>query len=408
MRRVEFAELLGGRAHGDARAAFVESREPADWIEQFVRAAGGAGPVFVANPDWGREERAQFQAICHEKPEDWDPESGWLMIPTGGSSGNIKLARHDHGTLLAAVVGMTQHFDLGRIHSLGTLPMHHVGGFMAWLRSRVTGGVFLDTSWRRIAEGGFSRLPEPDMVLSVVPTQLARLRELEGGEEWLRGFAVVLIGGAALPEDLRRWAHESGLNLAPSYGATETAALAAALRPIEFLAGEAGVGQVLPHLQVEVSDAGTLVWRGGSVFRGYWPGNLGDEQAWRSDDGGAVDAEGRLVIEGRRDALIVSGGEKVNPEEVEQIVREFSRSENVMVVGLPDAVWGEQVVLAHGDEVQVDLDRWWQQAQGRIARFKWPKVAVSVEPWPRNAMGKVNRRAVKQAVGAALGQRDSG
>lgn len=399
MNRLQFAELIGSERHAEHRAVVVDSADEENWTRQFLRAAAGEGPVFLANPDWGQAERDQFNTLVEAHPEDWNPEEGWLMVATGGSSGGVKLARHDQNSLAAAAAGCAAHFGLGCINTLGTLPRHHIGGMMAWLRSGLTGGVHLAGSWRRLAEGGLPQLPDEPMMVSLVPTQLARLRQIPEAVEWLRRFEIILVGGAALDEDMASWARGVGLPLAPSYGATETGAVAAASLPSEFLAGAAGVGRALPHLSVEVDPQGQLTWRGKSMFRGYWPENFRNtNNGWVSGDLGEIAADGRLNILGRVDALINSGGEKVNPAEVEAVLGPLLGSRHFLVVGVPDAKWGNRVVLAHADEIDVDLDQMWKRISGKLARFKWPKNAVSVEPWPINAMGKVDRKQIHQTI----------
>ncbi|GAB5560407.1 MAG: AMP-binding protein [Synoicihabitans sp.] len=402
MRRSQFAEILGGQPHGEHAAAIIDAEETGEWTRQFVRASSGQGPVFIANPDWGEVERKQFREICRQQSSDWDPERGWLMIPTGGSSGEMKLARHDQTTVLAATNGAAQFFNVARIHSLGTLPRHHIGGLMAWLRSALTGGTYLDASWRRIAEGGFPRLSSESRVVSLVPTQLARLMEVEGSARWLREFYAVLIGGAALDERSANWARKEEIRLCPSYGATETAAMACALLPDEFLAGESGVGKALPHLTVDLSDGGELQWRGTSLFSGYWPHLRPSDAPWSSGDLGKVDGAGRIEIAGRSDGLIISGGEKINPAEVEALLRDILPQTNLKVLGVPHARWGKCVVLAHEGQNALDLDGLWSRAENRLAKFKWPKYAVPISDWPINSMGKTNHRVVAERVQAKL------
>ncbi len=404
MTRAEFTTLLGGAPRADPVAIVVEAPDAAEWTEHFVRAVAGTGPVFLANPDWGEAERVQFRSLIRTFPEDWDPDFGWLMIPTGGSSGAMKLARHDQATLLSAATGAAQYLGMASIHSLGTLPRHHIGGLMAWLRSVLTGGLFINAVWRRIAEGGFSGILNQPMVISLVPTQLGRLKQVEGAVDWLRQFAAVLVGGAALSPSLARWAREEGIRLCPTYAATETAAMAAALSPDEFLGGRSGVGKPLPHIQAETGPSKELRWSGSSLFRGYWPERrLGDEE-WVSGDLGSIDEDGNIHIHGRADGLINSGGEKINPVEVEIVLAEIWPDGHYKVLGIPHAQWGECVVVAHEEGINLDLTKIWTVSEGRLAKFKWPKFAVPISNWPVNALGKIDMRRLRVEVNEALSQ----
>ena len=404
MNRAEFAKILGGDPHRDQQPRIISATTPEEWALSFIQAAAGQGPVFLANPDWGKTEQEQFAVLCQQRPDRWEPERGWLMIPTGGSSGQMKLARHDQSTLLAAVKGAAQHFGMSCFHSLSTLPRHHVGGLMAWMRCVLTGGTFLDVSWRRIAEGGFPNVSDQAMVVSLVPTQLLRLKQIDGGADWLRKFETVLVGGAALDRGTIRWARKEGIRLSPCYGATETGAMAAALRPHEFLAGTEGVGRTLPHMHVATGSRGELLWRGTALFCGYWPEEREEEEAWSSGDLGEIGETGAILLRGRADGLINSGGEKVNPAEVEGVLVDLLADTRLKVMGVPHKKWGEGVVLAHADDLAVDLDILWNRASDQLAKFKWPKRAVPIASWPVNTMGKVNLRRVTEIVRETLGE----
>ena len=246
-------------------------------------------------------------------------ERGWLMIPSGGSAGALKFARHDGWSVAAAVEGFRAHFGLERVNAVGVLPLHHVSGLMAWMRCALTGGVFIPWSWKDLEEGRRpASLPE-DCCLSLVPTQLQRLLSSAEAVAWLRQFRFIFVGGGPAWAGLLENAARLELPLSPCYGATETAAMVAALRPEQFLAGIRGCGAPMPHAAIDFVD-GVVRIAGESLFRGYYPA-LRDERSWLTEDMGGITAEGSLVILGRRDDLIVTGGRKVSPLEVEAALR---------------------------------------------------------------------------------------
>jgi o-succinylbenzoate---CoA ligase len=91
MERVDLIRLLGVEpAMVEPRDVVVEERDPGRFITAFTEAVAAGGTVFLADPNWGGRERAQFAALVAQRgPAD---RRGWLCIPTGGSSGNIRLA----------------------------------------------------------------------------------------------------------------------------------------------------------------------------------------------------------------------------------------------------------------------------------------------------------------------------
>ena len=400
MKRADFAAKLGaGRSERQASVTICE-RDPSMWRHQFIAAAAGSGSVFLANPDWGSQERSEFDALCRQVPSDWDAESGWLMIPTGGSAGRIKLARHDHQSLWAAVHGYAAFFGETTINSVGVLPLHHVGGLMGWLRSALTDGPYVDADWRRVSAGDYPETPVPLSTISLVPTQLRRLLTTSAGTGWLQEFGQVLIGGAALDDALAERARAAGVPLVPSYGSTETAAMIAAQTADAFLSGQPSGLAPLPHVVMTCDKSDQLLVAGASLFRGYWPDLIGPAQVWESGDQATWLEEQRFEIKGRLDHLINTGGEKVNPTEVEAVLRELIGDDRIAVLGVPDESWGQRVVLVHAAEILIDLAELRAKSRDRLASYKWPKTATPCELWPVNSVGKIDRGRLREVAAA--------
>jgi o-succinylbenzoate---CoA ligase len=325
-----------------------------------------------------------------------------IMIATGGTTGAPRYAVHTWATLAAAARGLQAWLGGGPIDSVCCLPLRHVSGLMQLVRSFVSGGrlTLVDL------ESTVASVPvRPGAVISLVPTQLARVLERADGAEWLRQFRAVFLGGAPAWPGLLERTRAGLIPLAPCYGSTETAAQVVALPPAEFLTGVEAAGRALPHAQVEIVDeitgapppAGTpgrVRVRAASLFLGYWPEIGTPRESLLMDDRGVLAADGRLSILGRADALINTGGEKVDPLEVEAAIRATGLVADVAVVGVPDAEWGERVVaivagLARGeDALRASL-------RPVLASYKVPKRFVSVPALPRNEAGKLNRTALR-------------
>ena len=404
MERIELARLLGARRATVSReTVVVEEEDPAAFLAAFARGAAGRGTVFVADPTWRATEREQFARLValptrNSKPKTQDRgalgAAGWLCLPTGGSSGRMRLARHDQDTLAAAVRGCRAHFGVERIDAVGVLPLHHVSGLMAWVRCALTGGRFLPWTWADLEAGRWPGTGRGEWFVSLVPTQLHRLLARRAAAERLRRFRAVLLGGGpAWPELLER-AAAARIRLAPSYGSTETAAMVTALRPEEFLAGERGCGSALPHARVTIDPNGVVQIAGGSLFRGYYPG-WRREEPWSTDDLGRFDEHGGLHVLGRRDALIITGGKKADPNEVEAALRATAEFADVAVVAVPDGEWGETVAACYpAGRREPNLDSVRRLIARHLAPHKRPKHYLRIQHWPRNAQGKINRSAL--------------
>ncbi len=347
--------------------------------------------VFLRDP-------ARAVPLPESKIENRNPKisAGWLCVASGGTSGAPKFARHDERTLMAAVRGFCAHFDLARVNAVDVLPAFHVSGLMARVRCAATGGEHVAWDWKRLEAGELPATPragEP-WVISLVPTQLHRLLARPASVVWLRRFEIIFVGGGPLWPELADAAARTGLRLAPSYGMTETAAMVAALRPEEFLAGARGSGTQLPHADLSIGSDGVVRVCGEAVFRGYFP-EMSTTREFTTEDLGRFDERGHLHLLGRRDAVIITGGEKVQPAVVEAALRASGEFGDVAVVGVPDAEWGEVVVACYPGETRAPN---FERAVAALAAHERPKRFVALADWPRNAQGKVNRAALRATV----------
>lgn len=356
--------------------------------------------VFVSDPAAGAAARAQVEIVRAKEARD-TAERGWLCIATGGSSGVVRFARHDEGTLMAAVRGFCAHFGLERVNAVDVLPACHVSGLMARVRSAATGGRHVSWSWKELHAGNRPQLAAgADWVLSLVPSQLRRLLEQADAVEWLRRFRIIFLGGGPTWPELADAAAAARLPIAMSYGLTETAAMVAAQRPEEFLAGDRSCGVALPHARIAIQSDGVVRVAGESVFRGYFP-ESNDAREVITEDLGRIDEHARLQILGRRDTVIVTGGKKVHPAEVERALMASGEFTDVAVIGVPDAEWGEAVIACYPamENCAPNL----AVAVQALAGYQRPKRFVPLATWSRNAHGKIDRRALRLAAANAFG-----
>lgn len=397
MERGELARRLGaaaGSRTGGPRA--VEERDTARFMRSFADAVSAGGDIFLADPAWRSTERAEFAQLMKAGASG---DRGWLMVPSGGAGGVLKFARHDGWTIAAAVGGFCRHFGMERVNSISVLPLHHVSGLMAWMRSALTGGSFAPLSWADVGAGRLPPEPPADCCVSLVPTQLQRLLASKEAVAWLRKMRVIFLGGAPAWDALVEDGARLGLPLSPCYGSTETAAMVTALKPEQFLGGWRGCGTPLPHANVDFVD-GVIRVAGESVFRGFFPG-IQEECSWLSGDLGSFDSNGSLVVHGRLDDLIITGGKKVSPAEVESALRLAGEFEDVAVIGLPDPEWGQVVVACHPPLSHGLRSGRLDAALSRLAPFKHPKRYTSIAPWPRNPQGKVDRAELARLASGA-------
>jgi o-succinylbenzoate---CoA ligase len=336
-------------------------------------------------------------ATAHAILASWEPTaSGVLAIATGGTGGTLKFARHDWPAFSAATDAFRAHFCIQNVNTIELLPAHHVSGLVSRLRAFTSGGVSLTCDWHDWLSGRFPSLPASDVVCSLVPTQLARLLTVPAAPDFLSRFRALLIGGGPLWPALEEQARSLRLPLSPCYGATETAAMVAALRPEEFLAGSGrGVGKPLRHATVSAqAGEGRLAIAASSLFVGY-VGEPDRTGPWLSGDLGRVEPEGWIVVEGRADDVAITGGKKISLGWLEGILRGALDESRLAVISLPDPIWGESLVLCLPEAPRPDA---LQAALDNLEPHQRPKRLLVAPDLFLDERGKVNRPALRSAA----------
>ena len=212
--------------------------------------------------------------------------------------------------------------------------------------------------------------------MSLVPTALRRIDPSL--------FRVIVLGGAAPPEALPP-------NVVTTYGMTETGS------------GVVYDGVPLDGVEVAVDeDDGSIMLRGPMLLRCYRDGTDPKHSGgWlTTGDVGQLAVDGRLVVHGRRDDLIITGGENVWPDPVEQVLRTVSGVADVAIAGRDDDEWGQRVVafvVATADGPPT-LERLRAAVKDALAAHATPRELVLVDEIPRTALGKVRRGALEDAV----------
>jgi O-succinylbenzoic acid--CoA ligase len=385
----------------------------AEHLREALQAHDAGLPVFLGNPHWAGAEREEAArqiprgttilgttleprglGTC-DFPLNW---RGRVMIPTGGTGGKVKFIIHSGETLRAAALSLRDALVARGLspvlHGVTCTPPWHVSGFLPAVRARVTGGR------HQIIDGRFpegATLPSIDLpadgtrVISLVPAQLTRLLAHADGEAWLRRFQVVLLGGSAVPAPLLSAIRARRLPVFLTYGATETAAACALCPPEIIWSGEAVRGAPFPGVRFAATSDGLITIASSSLGLGVWPdGPM--TNPWTSGDRGDVAADGSVRITGRADRVIVTGGEKVDPARVEQALLATGLVREALVLGLPDATWGELVTacVVAGPEAEAAL----RMACEQLEPAARPRSYVFVPVMPTNASGKPDRAAI--------------
>jgi O-succinylbenzoic acid--CoA ligase len=286
-----------------------------------------------------------------------------LVMATSGTTGEPKLVELTHDALRAAVSASAQRLSATADDPwLACLPVSHIGGMLVMLRGLLLGAPLVVHREFDVTAFG-DAVTEGVRFASVVPTMLGRL--LQGGVD-LSSLRAILVGGSAMTQD------GGATPVVTTYGMTETCG------------GVVYDGIPLDGVEVRIGDEDRIEMNGPTLFRGY---RLSDDSP-RTDDGwfatgdaGAIEA-GRLHVLGRLDDLIITGGHKVWPTEVESVLRRDVSVAEVRVSGIPDAEWGNRVVafvVPADPAAPPTLSRLRDLVADHLARYKAPRKLVLVE-----------------------------
>lgn len=331
-----------------------------------------------------------MQNACWLSSAGWQPQRIATLTLTSGSSGLPKAAAHTVAAHLASAAGVLNLIPFTRNDSwLLSLPLFHVSGqgiVWRWLLA----GATLMLSEEQPLDAALAECSHA----SLVPTQLWRLLQ---GTPVPEKLTDVLLGGAQIPLALTEQAERAGIRCWCGYGLTETASTVTAKRAD----GSAGIGQVLAGKEVKIVDQEILI-RTDSMASGYWKnGQLSpvtDAQGWlhTRDRGTWIDDE--LQVAGRMDNLFFSGGEGIQPEDIEKVLVSHPQVSQAFVVPVEDEQFGQRpvaVLEAQAGLVYEELNRW---LSDKIPRFQLP-VAYHPLPGALSQGGiKISRASVRQWV----------
>jgi O-succinylbenzoic acid--CoA ligase len=306
-----------------------------------------------------------------------------VIVQTTGSSGAPKYVGLSRSALIKSARLSLEylHASPGDLWSL-LLPLHHIAGINVLMRSLELGTTPIDLRESK-------SYTDVDFT-AVVPTQI--FSALHGDQELLahlQSAKKVLVGGAALTDELYQSAVSAGISIARTYGMSETSG------------GCIYEGRPLGDTQVRISEDGFIEIAGPTIASGY----IDDSATWsesfyegwfKTSDLGQIDSSGSLSILGRGDDLYNSGGEKVSLAAVSKKLEERYTQNNWFVFTLDDLKWGQRLVIAVAGvnpPTQEEVASLLRDTFGSAAK---PKQYLTFETFPRIGIGKIDLLAVRK------------
>ena len=381
--------LVAGRARdlGDRSGSQVVVRTEISVesvVEILAATRCGATAVLIAAPLPEDLAARQLAVVAQEAR----PSQSILF--TSGSAGapkGVRLTASNWAAAAAVSIDRLEHGPESRW--LCPLPLHHVGGLSIIYRSMAAGGSVV------LAPGPADLVAWIGRVhfASLVPTQL--YRALEGRTDRLTNKPVVLVGGGRCEPQLLDAADAAGMTALPTYGMTETTSQVATARvgdPQRRLIPLDGV-------QIRIGNDDRIQVRGPTVSPGYVGEPERSPGAWfTTSDRGRVEPDGALVVTGRADRLIITGGEKVDPAEVESELESLPDVIEAAVVALPDREWGEVLAAAYVGTLTPENVR--ARLSTRLPAHAIPRRWLQMEALPRTELGKVDIARLAKVFGS--------
>lgn len=368
----------------DAVAVPISPRVPETGVDRLLGVLQGRDVLVL------REDASPDAPVPATRGEAaWQLDRPATVVFTSGSTGVPKAALHTLGHHVWSARGWAERLPLGPADRwLLDLPVAHVGGLAVLVRCVLAGAAVVLPERRAPLAETVARFGVTHV--SLVTTQLHRA--LEGRGDAPPGLRLALLGGSTLPEPLLREARARGWPVCASYGLTEMASTVTSTHPDDPPEALATAGDVLPHRAVRLAADGEVLVRGRTRFAGYLtPEGLEtpfDAEGWfATGDLGAWE-RGRLRIVGRKDNLLVSGGENIHPETVEAVLLAVPGVRQAVVVPVPDPTFGQRPVAFVEAEAWIP-EAWRTAVAAALPRFMVPD---AFHPWPEEASSGLKPR----------------
>lgn len=335
-------------------------------------------------------------------------KSNWVasIMYTSGTTGKPKGVLQTFGNHFYSAVSSALNLGLSSADKwLCVAPIFHISGFSIIMRGLIYGMTVRLVEKFRVEEIERILANETVTIMSVVPFMLKKLIQQQNktNTHYNSAFRCMLLGGGTIDRETLEICLQRSIPVVQCYGMTETCSQIVALRSADALLKLGSVGQPLFSTQLKLSKDGEILLKTPALTPGYL--NLPDKlpskmiDGWyRTGDIGHLDKEGYLYIDGRADEMLISGGENIFPQEVEQVYQRYPQINEVAVVGQNDSVWGQVPVAFVVSDRRLSTTKLMNYGYEHLARYKVPQQYIFVSELPKNASGKIRRFMLREKL----------
>lgn len=313
---------------------------------------------------------------------EWNDQQRYIEVHTSGSTGEPKNIRLEKDFIIESAIRTNNFFNINaKSHLHSCISPDFIGGKMMAVRSQVSR---CKLTWEIPSNAPLGNMPKEAIIdlLAVVPSQMHHILRLKENQPTINA---IIIGGAPIPEDLRKQIAKSGLNAYETYGMTETASHIAIRKVcydnIPFTA--------LDGIKIGKDEKGCL-----TIF-------LSEKKRILTNDLCELISDNQFFIRGRRDNMIITGAKKVNPLDLEKILAPIIKSD-FMITGFPDDKWGEKIVLLiklSPSELprREKMKKYFKEkTESLLKAWERPKEIFFVSAFPETVNGKRKRSKLRE------------
>lgn len=365
-----------------------------------------------------------------------DGDDVTIVMFTAGTTGTPKGVMLSHNSFSSYIMANVEPVDMELSEkNILTVPLHHIAGVQA-VMAAIYGGRTIVLQ-RQFDEEEWMKLVQEEKVnrAMMVPTMLKRLMDKPTFKDYdLSSLQVITYGAAPMPLEVIKKAilEFPTTRFINAFGQTETASTITMLPPDahDIHEGDAdyeikmkrlgSIGKPLPDVEVRivnedgkdvvVGENGEIVARGDRLMKGYWNREEATKETLRggwlyTGDLGYWDDEGYIFLSGRAKDFLKRGGEMIAPEEVEQIIMSHPAVDEAAIIGMPDVEWGERVraIVVKKLGMELTAEEVIEHCRPRMAGFKRPEDVIFIDELPRNPMGKVLKRVLREEYTQPIG-----
>lgn len=343
-----------------------------------------------------------------------DLEKTSVIIFTSGTINKPKGAELSFNNLLQSYqAGKTKLNYNSNDKFLISLPLFHIGGFSILTRTLLSNAALIIPKSLNIDDIIFAVEKTNPSIISLVSYQLKKIIEKEINPP--KNLKSTLLGGGILDSELIYIANQRGWKIFKVYGSTETSAFITVLNSVKDKTKIYSVGKPLSPIKLKILDEnknelppksiGEIAVSSPTIFKKYFNNesetrNKFSNGLYLTGDIGYLDEDNYLYIENRKDNIIISGGEKINPLEVENVINTFPFVKDCKIFGMKDDYWG-QIVAAAIVPLKFEqnfIEKLKLFTNEKLAHYKFPKKIFFVNEIPTTELGKVNSVILKNII----------